>query len=347
MAIAAAYDHSALSVTNGAIAALNLESARQSAWARFARDPRAPGVAEAIVDMERLKLQFIGDVDALGRLETLASQLAQAEASFRTALVRADAASTVHCFAEARDHLARASAMDAPREDIERRLLAINQACGVALDTVLAARRKAAASGRLEDLIPLGAVLADLELFAEAGAVYQKAIFAYDGTSPFPLAWAAFQLGMLWGELAPNPNPDLAACWYTRALAYVPAYTKARVHLAEIRAAKGQAADAEALLLPALATGDPEVSWRLADTLCAQGRRREAEIQLDVARHGFGALLAKYPLAFADHAAEFYAGSGNELGRSLQLAHLNVANRPTRRAIEQAEAIAAALQNDA
>ena len=44
-------------------------------------------------------------------------------------------------------------------------------------------------------------------------------------------------------------------------------------------------------------------------------------------------------LAFADHAAEFYAGSGNDLGRALQLARTNAANRPTRRALEQAQAI--------
>ena len=41
---------------------------------------------------------------------------------------------------------------------------------------MLAARRRiATASGRLEDLVPLGAVLADLERFTEADAVYRQA----------------------------------------------------------------------------------------------------------------------------------------------------------------------------
>ena len=35
--------------TDGEIAAINLESARRRAWARFAQDPRLPGAAEAIV----------------------------------------------------------------------------------------------------------------------------------------------------------------------------------------------------------------------------------------------------------------------------------------------------------
>ena len=161
-----------------------------------------------------------------------------------------------------------------------------------------------------------------------------------DDVSPFPLAWVCFQLGMLWGELVPVPDPDLAALWYRRAIAYLPGYVKARVHLAEIYASQDQTGDAEALLLPALSSRDPEVRWRLADVLIAEERFEEAETQLDAARFGFEQLLVKHPLAFADHAAEFYAGSGNDCRRALKLARANVANRPTRRAVTQAQAIA-------
>jgi hypothetical protein len=220
--------------------------------------------------------------------------------------------------------------------------LTIDQACGVDLDAVLAARRRiAAASARLEDLVPLGAVLADLERFGEADAVYREAFHAYDGVSPFPLAWVSFQLGMLWGELVPDTDSTLAALWYRRALAYFPGYVKARVHLAEIYASDDRAGDAEALLRPALSSRDPEVPWRLADALSAQHRLDEAEAQLNVARAEFEALLLRHRLAFADHAAEFYAGSGNDAPRALELARANAANRPTRRALELAHALAA------
>ena len=47
-----------------------------------------------------------------------------------------------------------------------------------------------------------------------------------------------------------------------------------------------------------------------------------------------------HPEAFADHAAEFYSGSGNDCRRALELARVNVANRPTRRAVKQAQAVA-------
>ena len=326
--------------TDGEIAAINLESARRGAWGRFARDPRLPGAAEAVVDHERLAAQFLGDLDALDRLDALACEFAEVDDSYRAALVRAEAASTAHRFAAAREQLARAALLGAPSEAIERATLTIDQACGVELEAVLAERRRlASASDRLEDLVPLGAVLADLERFDEADAVYQQALDSYDGISPFPLAWVCFQLGMLWGELVPVPDPDRAALWYQRAIAYLPGYVKARVHLAEIYASQGRTGEAEELLLPALSSPDPEVRWHLADVLRAQGKLDEADTQLDAARRGFDELLGKYLLAFADHAAEFYAGSGNDHPRALELARANVANRPTRRAVKQAQAI--------
>jgi hypothetical protein len=329
--------------TAGEIATINLESARRGAWARFAQDAHLAGAAEAIVYNENLAAQFLGDLDALDRLETLASQFAHADQSFRAALVQAEVASTVHRFANARNHLARATLMGAPREEFDRRVLSIDQACGVNLDAVLVVRRRIAeASGRLEDLVPLGALLTDLERFTEADAIYRQAFGSYDDVSTFPLAWVCFQLGMLWGELVPVPDPNLAALWYRRAIAYLPGYVKARVHLAEIHASQGLTGDAEALLLPALSSRDPEVRWRLADVLIAQGRFEEGEWQLDAARSGFDDLLGKHFLAFADHAAEFYAGSGNDRRRALELANANAANRPTRRAVKQAHAIAAA-----
>jgi tetratricopeptide (TPR) repeat protein len=334
-------DHPGPSATDGEIAAINLESARRGAWVRFAQDPRLPGVAEEILDSERLASQFLGDLDVLDRLGVLASQFARADDSSRAPLVQAEVASAAHRFDDARGYLARAARTGAPREAIERQALAIDQACGEGLDAVLAVRRGfAKASGRLEDIVPLGALLADLERFAEADAIYRQAFFSYSDVSPFPLAWVCFQLGMLWGELAAVPDQALAAVWYRRAIAYLPGYVKARVHLAEIYASQNRMGDAEALLLPALSSRDPEVNWRLADVLTAQGRFEEAERQLDAARSGFDRLLGRHLLAFADHAAEFYAGSGNNGRRAFELARTNVANRPTRRAVKQADAIA-------
>jgi tetratricopeptide (TPR) repeat protein len=188
--------------------------------------------------------------------------------------------------------------------------------------------------------VPLGALLTDLREFDDADQIYTQALRGYRDVSPLPPAGACFQLGLLWGELVPEPDTARAAPWYKRALDYFPSYTKARVHLAEIYSRSGQLGEALALLVPALGTGDPEICWRLSDVMAIQGKYADAETQLQTARSGFESLLERHLLAFADHGAEFYAESGNDLRRALELACLNVANRPTLRTFEQAHAIA-------
>jgi tetratricopeptide (TPR) repeat protein len=325
-------------LTDGDIAVNNLESARRHSWSRFWRDPLRPGVAECIVEQEQLTAQYVGDLGALERLDALVRQLYRVDADeMRTALVHAQVASMGHRFAEARRFLAQAEAHGASHADVHRLLLSIDQACGTNLESVLEARRKMAAeSERLEDLVPLGGLLADLREFDEADSVYRLALNVYEDVSPFAVAWVCFQLGALWGELVPEPQSERAARCYQKAIEYLPCYVKARVHLSEIYLHSGNATDAEALLVPAVSSGDPEVNWRLADVLAAMERPEEAEAQMQVARSGFENLLDQYLLAFADHGAEFYSGSGNDVGRAFELAMVNLANRPTLRAFEQA-----------
>jgi hypothetical protein len=55
--------------------------------------------------------------------------------------------------------------------------------------------------------------------------------------------------------------------------------------------------------------------------------------EIAAARQRFEALLARQPLAFADHAAEFYLGAGADPARAWLLAQQNLANRATDRAI--------------
>ena len=209
---------------------------------------------------------------------------------------------------------------------------------------MLAARRELAARpGHWDERIPLAALLADLGDFDEADRTYQDALRTYPDVSPFAPAWAAFQLGVLWGESASGAATGSGGAAGTAAPStYLPCYVKARVHLAEIDLDQGRVHDARTLLTPVLESGDPEVAWRLADIAQAQGETAEAARQLATARAGFERLLAKHPLAFADHGAEFYAGSGGDAARAFDLARLNLANRPTLRAFEQAHSTALA-----
>ena len=328
--------------TAGAIAVNNLESARQQSWTRFWDAPQRPGIAECIVEQEQLTAQFLGDVGALDRLDVLINHLVRVDPeSARTALINAQVASMSHRFAEARGYLAQSEAAGPLAAAANRLSLSIDQACGARLLMVLEARRRMAAeASRLEDLIPLGALLADLREFDEADRIYRRALREYKGVSPFGPAWVCFQLGVLWGELVPQTQSIRAEQWYRKAIEYLPSYVKARLHLAEIYSGCGRAGDAEALLLPAVSSGDPEVCWRLADAMVAMGRLEDAEMQMQAARSGFEVLLGKHLLAFADHGAEFYFGSGNDAQRAFELVSINLANRPTLRAFELAYAIA-------
>ncbi len=345
MSEAAEFHDTCFQTTDGDIAVINLESARRRSWSRFYQDPLREGVAEIIVEHEQLSAQFAGDLTALERLEFLAKQLSQTDAaSARTTLIQAQVASMVHRFAEARRHLEQAENRGASEADISRLQLSINQACGTDLDWVLAKRRKTVAkSGAIEDQVALGGLLADLREFGDADNTYKQALRNYSDVSPFPVAWVCFQLGVLWGELVSEPQVTYAAEWYEKALQRLPSYTKARVHLAEIYLFCGRVDDAESVLMPALSSGDPEVCWRLADIMAVQGKDADAHMQ--AARSGFESVLERHPLAFADHGAEFYAGSGNDCRRALELALVNVANRPTLRAFEQAHEMAVAASN--
>jgi hypothetical protein len=132
-----------LQTTDGEIAVINLESARRRSWNRFFADPLREGVAETVVEQEQLTAQFVGDVQALDRLEALVGQLAQVEAaSARAALIQAQVASMMHRFADARHFLARADIGGALSADVNRVLLNVDQACGANLGKVLDERAR-------------------------------------------------------------------------------------------------------------------------------------------------------------------------------------------------------------
>jgi tetratricopeptide (TPR) repeat protein len=324
--------------TDGDIAVINLVSAREQSWSRFWQDPQRPGIAEYIVEQEQLTAQYVGDMTALDRLETLVNHLERVSiGAMRTALIHARVAATAHRFAEARVHLTHAESRGAMPADVQRLKLSIDQACGTDLESVLEVRqRMAAESGRLEDLVPLGSLLTDLGDFDEADRIYDRALREYNDVSPFAAAWVCFQRGVLWGELVPETQSSHAALWYRKAIEYLPYYVKARVHLSEIYLQSGNVGGTYSLLVPVISSGDPEVSWRLADVLLAMDNFADAGAQMQVAQLGFEELLSTHLLAFADHGAEFYSGSGKNARRAFELAGINLANRPTLRAFEQA-----------
>jgi tetratricopeptide (TPR) repeat protein len=332
-------------VTDGEIAVANNESVRHRAWGRFFDDPLREGAAETVIESEKIALQFSGDLFALDRMKGMLRTLAGAAApSPRSALLTAEVLSVAHRFADARRYLEDAQADGTLAPEIKRLSMVIDQACGDNHAALLEQRRADAMTGkRPQDMVALGALLTDLGAFQEADRIYAEALRSFQDVSPFPIAWIWFQRGMLWGELMTAPKKDEAVRAYCNAIVLVPGFVRARVHLAEILISRGRSVAAEELLKPLMPSSDPEVYWRLSDSLASRGQSAEAAKHMEMARGLFNLLLARHPLAFADHGAEFFGSSGADLHRALALACMNVENRPTMRAFQQALNVASEI----
>jgi hypothetical protein len=320
--------------TDGELFTINMHSSLAHQWFLLQYHPEKPGVLDSILEGESTMAQFFGDYAALDRLESLANTLLLSKPNDASShLLAARVHSARHYFLQADESLARAKALGAKPQDVLRIQLSIQQALGEDLEAVLAQRESMVQqSPVVENLVPLGALLSDLGRYDAAHDVYLEALRSSDGLSPLGAAWTCFQLGFLWGELRTDPDLEQAAYWYTHAVNYLPGYTHAAVHLAEIHFENHAFDDAHRLLASVLHSGDPEVRWRLSDLLTEQGHLSAAAAEKENARKMYEELLSRHELAFADHAAEFYLGSGANPERALQLSLANLNNRSTKRA---------------
>jgi len=324
--------------TDGGIFINNMESTLDRHWFHYHANPERSGAIDGLVDGELIRSQFLGDYSSLDRLHKLVNQLIQTKPEIISShLIAAQVNAARHHFKEAQDHLNQAKMLGAKGQAIYRTQLSIDQALGKNLERVLTQRLQFAEdSHAIEELIPLGALFADLGRHDEAKEVYLKALMSYQNLSPLGLAWACFQLGFLWGEVVEDTDLEKAAYWYSKAVGYLPLYTHAVVHLAEIHLENRDYDQARRLLNSVIESGDPEVHWRMSELYAIEGRLQESANELEAARLMYEDLLLRHELAFADHAAEFYLGSGNNPNKALNLSLVNLKNRTTVRAYELA-----------
>src|SRR4029079_16751296 len=113
----------------------------------------------------------------------------------------------------------------------------------------------------------------------------------------------------------------------------------------EAAAAVARYARAIALLRPlATSSDEPEYAAYLARVLTEVGQLEEAHHWRAVAATRYDELMARYPEAFADHAAEFLLVVGGDAQKGLRLAARNLESRQTPRAYELALQGAVATQ---
>jgi tetratricopeptide (TPR) repeat protein len=234
----------------------------------------------------------------------------------------------LHLFEAAEASLDRARAIDGTDDLPARAALALARGEDLT-EHVAAAEAQAERYPNPANLSFLAALQAGLGHFDDADAHYREALAAYRDNSPFFLARIAFQRGVMWGEMA--DRPEWARALYEEAVRRLPDYVVANVHLAELEIEAEERLSAIARLERVLDAEDPEPEGRLAEYI-DEGDAERAEDLRAQARSTYDALLESYPLAFADHASEFFSGAGADPQRALRLAEQNLENRRDARA---------------
>jgi tetratricopeptide (TPR) repeat protein len=181
--------------------------------------------------------------------------------------------------------------------------------------------------GQFEQAGALAGLWADRGETDTAQRLYLESLRTYRGVSPFPLAMLDFQLGTMWMR---HDRLDEARMCLDAAISRVPAYAAAQGHLAEVEADLGEPEAAIARLYPlAVSSDDPDYAAQLARILGEMGRNDEAGGWRLLAANRYDELTAAHPEAFADHAAEFWLGAGNDPPKGLRFAAIyEFARRP-------------------
>ncbi len=315
-----------LSANDGNIALGNLdaqiESLKQQSAERAARI--------SMVDFLLLRGEVRGRIADYQRAEEIAEALVvEAPTDVAGLLARASVHATFHRFDAALADLAEAEKQGAEGPKVVLPRVTILAARGHADEATSLLASLDASLGKDEskmsamDLADVGFLAGDRGELAEAERLLALARARYRDVSPFPYAFFDVHQAALYERFGLG---EKARRHYQRALAMVPNHPAAASHLAALSAPL----EAIALLSPVLETSDdPEVLVQLADALRRAGKPEEAKIRLDAAIARYDALLAKYPLAFSDHAAAMWLGPGRDPARALPLAKTNADNRET------------------
>ncbi len=264
-----------------------------------------------------------------GRLEDYEAALADTARLTETAPherrawpMRIDALVRTHQIAAAQEALDRASKV-LEGDMLAEQQIAIDHARGK-LDVVIAARKKhtlIAPTAHARTLY--AATLAEAGELDAATAQIWTAAGTLRSNTPQYIAWLLFQWGRI-HELA--GRPAIARAFYADAHQRLPGHLETVLHLAALMAAAGEREAARSLTSSALAD-NPHPALRASVLEYENAPPSNAE--LDAVALEWERYVAALPLAFADHAARFYLGVGNNPARALALAQTNAENRPT------------------
>jgi tetratricopeptide (TPR) repeat protein len=276
---------------------------------------------------------ILGCVSDYERAAQLAVHLVHDAAADAAAyMARARTRAVFHRFSEALDDLDHADRISPQDVPAKRERAAILQALGRYDEALVTYEDAADRRGQFEQAGALAGLWADRGETDTAQRLYLESLRTYRGVSPLPLALLDFHLGTMWMR---HDRLDQARTCLEAAIRRVPAFAAAQGHLAEIEAALGKPEAAIARLYPlAASSDDPDYAAQLARILSEMGRNDEANGWCLLAANRYDELTAAHPEAFADHAAEFWLGVGNDPPKGLRFAEFNLRVRKTPRAYD-------------
>jgi tetratricopeptide (TPR) repeat protein len=314
--------------TSGTIAIANLSASINGFELRRAEHANF----ESLVALSKLLLirgEVLGRIADYDRAEIIATEaFASTPDSGSAFFVRARLAERFHRFEDAKALLDRALAAGYSRQGIDVERAALLQATGQYEHALVLRERFAKENPGIHTLGALASLLAEMGRWTAAENSYAAALDADNGVSPLPCSQLLFE----WGVSAMRRGDlDRAETIFSELDAILPAHVPGRGHRAEVALARGELDVAVALIAPLAETSDdPEYRAIYAEILAARGDSK-AESEAERATAAYELLLARRPEAYADHAAAFFTGAGNQPERALELALFNRKLRDTPR----------------
>jgi len=315
-------------LTDGTIALLNLQAQIDGLEGHS-----TTGEATALIDLLILRGLILGRISDYERAAQLADRLVEhADTDAAVYVARARTRAVFHRFTEALDDLDQADRISPQDIAAKRERAAILQALGHYDEALVTYGTVADRAEQFEQAAALAGFWAERGETETAQRSYLESLRSYRGVSPFPLVLLDFQLGLMW--MRQERLNEARTCFAT-AIARVPAYAAAQGHLAEAEADLAEPEVAVARLIPlATSSDDPDYAAQLARILGEMGRNDQASGWCRLAANRYDELIAAHPGAFADHAAEFWLGTGKDPRKGLRLAEFNLRVRKTPRAYD-------------
>jgi tetratricopeptide (TPR) repeat protein len=314
--------------TSGRIAVANLSALINSLELRRVEH----ATFEKLVALSKvlfLRGDLVGRIADHDRAELVATEAIVLSPDTASALyIRAQLAERFHRFEEANALLYQALAAGYPRHEIDSENASLLQATGQYTEALVLRKRRAKNDRGIRTLGALASLLAEMDQWAGAESCYSAALNADNGVSPLPCGQLLFE----WGVSAMHCGDlDRAEAIFDELDAILPAHVPGRGHRAEVALARGQLDVAAALITPLLEiSDDPEYRATYAEILAACGDG-QAATEAERAAAAYEQLLARRPEAYADHAATFFIGIGNQPQLAVDLASANLTRRDTPR----------------